>query len=185
MRDETVARSYAEALLELAASHGGPEAFVDPMETVARALDEDPRFRHFLATPRISASAKKAMLRRVFSDRVPRPFLNFLLVTVDKRRQRLLGEIAREYRALVDAHLGRIHVDVTLAREPGPEEVAQLSERLGAWLGGTAVPHIRVNPSLLGGAIIRTGDTIHDGSLRRRLDRVRRRLLTAELPART
>jgi len=58
----------------------------------------------------------------------------------------------------------------------------EMEERLTAALGKTAIPHVRIKPDILGGAIFRTGDTIYDGSLRRRLDGMRRRLLKANLP---
>lgn len=183
MRDETVARNYAEALLELAARGEGVEAFSTAVSEVARVLDEDPRFRAFLETPQVDAAAKKSVLRSAFAGRIPRSLLNFLLVTVDKRRQRLLPEIARQFQLLVDERLGRTHVEVTVSRELGDEELEALTRRLSGFLRSTAIPHVRVRPDILGGVILRTGDTIYDGSLRRRLERMRRNLLTADLPA--
>lgn len=183
MRDETVARNYAEALLELAERQEGVEAFSAGVADVARVLDEDPRFRAFLETPRIDASAKKEVIRSAFEGRVPRSLMNFLLVAVDKRRQRLLGLIAREFQLLVDERLGRTHVEVTVSRELGAGELTALTGRLSSLFGRTAIPHVRVRPDILGGVVLRSGDTIYDGSLRRRLDRMRHNLLNAELPA--
>lgn len=183
MRDQTVARSYAEALLELADRHEGLDAFSAAVELVARLLEEDPRFRLFLETPRVDASARKEVLRAAFADRVPRAFLNFLMVTVDKRRQRLLRSIAREFHRLVDERLGRAHVEVTAARELDPSELEEVARRVSALLQKQAIPHLRVRPEILGGIILRTGDTIYDGSVRRRLEGMRRALLGAGLPA--
>jgi F-type H+-transporting ATPase subunit delta len=183
VRDETVARNYAEALFELATRHEGLEVYGSGIETVARLLDEDGRFRLFLETPRIDAAAKKNVLRKAFGEALPRPLLNFLLITVDKRRQRLLRAIARQFHALVDEHEHRVHVEVTVARPLDDETLERVSARLSEILGMTAIPHVRVKPEILGGAVFRTGDTIYDGSLRRRLDRMRRQLLHAELPS--
>lgn len=183
MRDETVARNYAEALFELATRHEGVGVYAEGIDTVARLLDEDGRFRLFLETPRIDAAEKKKVLRAAFGEVFPRRLLNFLLITVDKRRQRLLREIARQFHALVDEHENRAHVEVTVARALDDETLARVTARLGEILGKTAIPHVRVKPEILGGAIYRTGDTIYDGSLRRRLERMRRRLLAAELPS--
>jgi F-type H+-transporting ATPase subunit delta len=183
VRDETVARSYAEALLELAERHGGLEPFLSAVELLAGALHEDPKFRLFLETPRIDEQAKKDVLRRTFQGRVPPAFLNFLLVVVDKRRQRLFGAVAKEFYALVDERMGRTHVDVTVSRPLGEEELGALTGQLSTLLDRKAIPHVRVDPGILGGVIIRAGDTIYDGSLRRRLDRMRTLLLQAELPA--
>ena len=182
MRDETVARNYAEALFELAERHEGVEAYGTGIETVARLIDENDNFRRFLQTPRIAVAQKKAVVRRVFGDALPAKLVNFLLITLDKRRQRLLREIAREYMSLMDQHFNRMHVEVTLARQFDQKSMEEMEERLTAALGKTAIPHVRVKPGILGGAIVRTGDTIYDGSLRRRLEGMRRRLLKADLP---
>jgi F-type H+-transporting ATPase subunit delta len=183
VRDETVARSYAEALFELARRHEGWEVFGAGISMVARLLDENPSFRLFLETPRVDASDKRAVVRKAFGGRVPTNLVNFLLVTIDKRRQRLLRKIAREYGALMDEHMNRAHVELTVARELDEPSMARVAERLTELLGKTAIPHQRVKPQILGGVVVRAGDTIYDGSLRRRLDRMRRRLLAAGAPS--
>jgi F-type H+-transporting ATPase subunit delta len=182
VRDETIARNYAEALFELAERHEGVEAYGTGVETVARLIDENDDFRLFLETPRIDVEQKKDVVRRVFSESLPSKLVNFLLITLDKRRQRLLRAIAREYMGLMDEHFNRIHVEVTLARRLDADSMEEMEKRLTAALGKTAIPHVRVKPSILGGAIFRTGDTIFDGSLRRRLEGMRRVLLKADLP---
>lgn len=181
MREQTVARNYAETLFELARKHEGLERYQEGIETVARLLEENPRFRTFLETPRIPAADKKAVVRKAFGGALPKPLLNFLLVVIDKRRQKLVRAIAREYHDIVDQHMNRVHAEVTLARALDPQGMKELVERLTALLGKTAIPHVRVKPDILGGVVVRAGDTIYDGSLRRRLDGMRRQLLAAEL----
>jgi len=183
VRDETVARNYAETLFALAQRHEGLDAFGQGIDTVALLLEEDPRLRLFLETPRISDESKKAVVREAFGGKVPAQLVNFLLITIDKRRQRLLRDIAREFHALVDEHLGREHVDVTVARPLDEATEALIAERLSGLLGTTAIPHVQVDPGILGGIVVRTGDTIYDGSVRRRLDGMRRQLLDASLPS--
>ena len=183
MRNETVARNYAEVLFELAERHEGLEPYGEAIDLVARMLDEDGRFRTFLETPRISDADRKAVVNHVFEDRVPEMFLHFLLITIDKRRQRLLRSIAQQYGLLVDQHLGREHVDLTVARGMDDDTLGAVSSMLSRILGRTAIAHVRVRPEILGGMIARTGDTIYDGSVRRRLEGLRRRLMGAELPS--
>ena len=182
MRDETVARNYAEALFELGERHEGVETYGEGIEVVAVLIDENDDFRRFLETPRIAVAQKKEVVRRVFGETLPARLVNFLLITLDKRRQRLLRVIAREYKGLMDEHFNRVHVEVTLARKFDEEAVEEMEKRLTVALGKTAIPHVRVKPGILGGAILRTGDTIYDGSLRRRLEGMRRVLLKADLP---
>lgn len=181
MREETVARNYAETLFALAERHEGVEAYQEALAAVVDILNQSPRLRGFLATPRIAAGDKKAVLRSALEGRVPRHFLSFVLVTVDKRRQALLDQIALGYHALLDEHRNRIHVEVTVARALDRATESRVAERLSELLRRTAVPHFRVHPELLGGVTVRAGDTVYDGSLKRRLEGMRRSLLTASL----
>jgi F-type H+-transporting ATPase subunit delta len=123
------------------------------------------------------------VVRRVFGDVLPTQLLHFLLITIDKRRQRLLRAIATEYATLLDAHEGRAHVEVTLARPMDEATRGLLAERLTEMLGKKAIPHLRVKPEIIGGIMMRTGDTIYDGSIRRRLEAMRHQLMHAQLPA--
>jgi F-type H+-transporting ATPase subunit delta len=182
VRDETVSKNYAETLFALATKHSQLGEYGAALETVARLLDEDPRFRMFLETPRIDDAARKEVVRRVFGASLPKNVVNFVLVTIDKRRQRLLRSIARQYNLLLDVHFGREHVEVTLARKADAATEELITQRLSTSLGREAIPHFRIKPEIIGGLVVRTKDTIYDGSIRRRLEGMRRRLLRAQLP---
>ena len=183
MRDETVARNYAETLFELARRNESIQEYGDALRMVAGLLEDDSRFRTFVETPRIDDENKKDVIRKVFRDKAPKQVLNFVLITIDKRRQTLLGEISDEYSLLLDHHMGREHVEVTVARPLDDTTANVVSEQLSKMLGRQAIPHIRVKPEILGGLVVRTGDMIYDGSVRRRLEGLRRRLLTVRIPS--
>ena len=142
--------------------------------------DHHPRIATFSKTKGCPVSGTP-LVRKAFGEALPVHVVNFLLVTIDKRRQRLLRTISSEYDALVDAHLGREHVEVTLARSADQDTEKVISARLSDVLGKQAIPHFRVRPEIIGGLVVRTGDTIYDGSIRRRLEGMRRRLLRAQL----
>jgi F-type H+-transporting ATPase subunit delta len=182
VRESTIARSYAEALYDLGERHGQVDAFAGALDTLAALRDAEPRLRRFLDTPKVEPAQKKRVLREALQGRVPPLFLNFLMVVFDKRRQRLLPEIAREYHAILDERLGRVHVQVTLAREPDERTEREIAADLTQVLGKTVIPHVRVDPRILGGIVVRYGDRVLDGSLRRRLVSLRRRLLYAGMP---
>ena len=183
MRDETVARNYAETLFELARRNESIQEYGDALGMVAGLLEDDSRFRTFVETPRIDDENKKDVIRKVFRDKAPKQVINFVLITIDKRRQTLLREISEEYSLLLDNHLGREHVEVTVARPLDDTTANVVSEQLSKMLGRQAIPHIRVKPEILGGLVVRTGDMIYDGSVRRRLEGLRRRLLTVRIPS--
>ena len=183
MRDETVARNYAETLFELARRNESIQEYGDALGMVAGLLEDDSRFRTFVETPRIDDENKKDVIRKVFRDKAPKQVLNFVLITIDKRRQTLLGEISDEYSLLLDHHMGREHVEVTVARPLDDTTANVVSEQLSKMLGRQAIPHIRVKPEILGGLIVSTGDLLYDRSERRRLEDLRRRLLTTRIPS--
>jgi F-type H+-transporting ATPase subunit delta len=179
-----VARSYAEALFELGQRHGAHDAFAHGLNTLTLLLESDPRIRGFLETPKIAVALKKRALRGALGGEVSPLFMNFVLVVLDKRRQRLLHGIAAAYRDLLDEKLGRLHVDVTLAHEPDEAAEQAIIAELTRITGRTVIPHIKVDPTLLGGIIVRYGDRVMDGSLRRRLISMRHRLLENAVLAR-
>lgn len=183
MRDTTIARSYAEALFELAERHEAYDDYASAFHQLVALIEREPSVRTFLESPKIEAAERKAVLRRTLEGRVPPLFLNFLLLVLDKRRQRLLSDMAREYDGLVDERFGRLHVQVTLAREPDERTEEDLRAELSRILGRKVIPHVHVDSRILGGLIVRYGDNVMDGSLRRRLAGLRRRLLGAALPA--
>lgn len=180
-----IARNYADTLLALAQRHGGDEAvesYGRAIEEVALLLRSERKVRDFLETPRVDAESKKRVLRDAFQGRVPEHLLRFLLVVVEKRRQGLLPQIADEYRALVDELRGRTRAEITLATQPSDELQRELVATLERKLGRNVLPTFRVDPSIVGGTILRVGDQILDGSVRRRLSALRRRLLEARMP---
>jgi F-type H+-transporting ATPase subunit delta len=180
-----IARNYADTLLALAQSQGGDEvvdAYARAIDDVAELLRREPRIREFLETPRVGVEAKQHAVRASFAGRVPEHFLRFLLIVVQKRRQALLGQIADEYHARVDRLRNRTRAEITLSREPSPELRRDLVNRLERRFAQTIVPTFRVDPSVIGGVIVRVGDQVLDGSVRRRLTLMRRRLLEARLP---
>ena len=183
MRGSIVARSYAEALFELGERSNAHDDFAHGLNTITTLLDSDPRVRAFLETPKIDVGAKRQALRNALQSQVSPVFLNFLLVVLRKRRQRLLHSIAAAYRDLLDEKLGRLHVQVTMAHEPDEQTEQTLVSELSRVLGRQVIPHITVDPALLGGVVVRYGDNVMDGSLRRQLLSLRHRLVEAALPA--
>ncbi len=113
------------------------------------------------------------------AKRAPERFLRFLEAVIRRGRQGLLPAIGREYLALVDHKFNRVHAGVTLAREPDAKLQAAVRRKLGDVLGKEVIPHFRTDAAILGGLIVRVGDRIMDGSLRRRLVALRHKLLSA------
>ncbi len=177
MREPTIARNYAETLLELARKSGDLGTWGELIDQVAGAMESDRRLRRFLESPRVSAQRKNEILFKAFEGPLPRTFVRFLQALVTHRRQMLIPVIAREYHDLVDQVEGRVHASVTIAREADGDDRELVTSQLSRVLGKKVVPHFYVNPSIIGGVVVRVGDTVLDGSVRRRLATLRSRML--------
>jgi F-type H+-transporting ATPase subunit delta len=178
MREPTIAKNYAEALIELARKGGNDLAkWGDLIDEVGNAMQADRTLYVFLESPRVAAAEKKRVLALALENQVPLGFLRFLQALVNNRRQMLIPEIAIQYHALVDVVENRVHASVTIARDGSPAERTLIAERLSKVVGKEVVPHFFVNPAILGGVIVRVGDTVMDGSVRKRLATLKGRML--------
>ncbi len=179
MRATTIARNYAEALLALARTANDLDGWGAAISAVGTATEEDPRLRNFLAAPQISAAQKNVIMGKAFGGTLPKPMVRFLQKVVLNRRQMLLPQIAVEYGNLVDEASGRIHAQVTLSREATDADRKAIATQLSRAFAKTVVPHVSVNPDILGGVVVRVGDRVMDGSVRKRLKTLRARIILA------
>lgn len=177
MRESTIARNYAEALLELARKAEDLRGWGMMIDNVANAVESDRRLRIFLESPRVSAKKKSEIFQKAYGQTLPRNFVRFLQALVDHRRQTMIPEIAHEYNDLVDQVEGRVHAAVTVAHEADENDKQVVTQQLSRALGKEVVPHFHVNPAILGGVVVRVGDTVLDGSVRRRLATLRNKML--------
>ncbi|MGH7651311.1 MAG: ATP synthase F1 subunit delta [Gemmatimonadaceae bacterium] len=177
MNDATIGRNYAETLLTLAKRENQQEQWAELIESIALVMAEDREFRLFLESPQIAAGRKIEILEKALDKRIPHLFLRFLETVILKRRQMVIPEIASEYRALIDESEDRVHATVIVAREPAGPERDALARQLSRLFGKKVIPHITLNPSILGGVIVKVGDTVMDGSVRRRLGTLKSRML--------
>ena len=177
MRNATIARNYAEALLELAKRAKDLRGWGGLINGIADAMRGDQTLRTFLETPRIDANTKNAVLRKALADRAPSKFVRFVESVVSHRRQMLFPEIAQEYMDLVDAAENRMHANVTVARTVDEKTQKLIADRLSKIFDKTVVPHVTIDDRILGGLVVRVGDTVMDGSIRRKLGTLRQKLL--------
>jgi F-type H+-transporting ATPase subunit delta len=178
MRDSTIARNYAETLLVLATRAKDLRGWGKMLTDVATAMRENPSLRLFLESPRVSATQKSDVIGKALTDRMPRLMLRFIQTLVMHRRQMLIPAIAEEYLNLVDAAEGRIHARVTVAKETDDAGRDAIASQLSRMFGKDVVPHLTVDPSIMGGVVVHVGDTVLDGSVKKRLASLRRKMLT-------
>lgn len=176
MRSATIARNYAEALFELGERSGQTLRYADLVDAVAAVVETTPEVQAFLMSPRVSKSEKSRLLAGGLRD-APGDFVRFLQAVVKRGRQYLLREITTEYHALLDLKLNRVRAGITLARPADDSLRRSIQDALGRWLGKEVIAAFSVDPEILGGAVVRVGERIHDGSIRRRMTKLRRQLV--------
>ncbi|HVC39288.1 MAG TPA: F0F1 ATP synthase subunit delta [Candidatus Dormibacteraeota bacterium] len=184
LRVPSTALHYAEAVFQLAEDEGGFEPWRQRLTHLRQLLEESDLGRT-IADPSLRVAQKLELCRAVL-ERDPaldRPGGNLLLVLVSSRRQALLAAIEAGYLQLVDKREGRVLAQLTTAVPVSAVEQTRLAEQLSRRLHLDVRFEAKVDPSLLGGAVVRVGDRVFDASLTTRLQRLRQDLLT-QVPSR-
>ncbi len=177
MREATIARNYAEALFQLGERTNDSERFGDLIEGVGGAIEADESIRVVLESPNVTKAAKQELLARALKNRAPDSFIRFLKAVIKRGRQGIIPAIARQYLELLDVKFDRVHASVAMARTPDQALREAVRKSLSEVLGKEVIAHYREDPGILGGVIVRIGDRVMDGSLRRRLKILRRQML--------
>jgi F-type H+-transporting ATPase subunit delta len=176
LRPVSIALNYAEALFALGEKSGRSDEYAGLLEAIASAVDTSPRAQSVLMSPKVTKTKKAEILAAALPG-APKEFVLFLTAVVKRGRQLLFGEMASQYRGLLDVKHKRVRAGITLARTPDAAMQASITQALEKALGMEVVAGFAVDPEILGGAVIRVGDRVLDGSVRRKLAQLRRQLL--------
>jgi F-type H+-transporting ATPase subunit delta len=179
-RRDTAARRYAEAAFEVAMRDRTLEPWRAELD-LAAAIVGDQRALDVLANPSVPIDRRSTAVTDMLGDRVSRPVLNLIHLMLRRGRIEELPRVAAEFRRLDDQRQGITHATATSAVELTPDEVRALTARLEQSTGGRIELDVQVDPSLLGGVVVRVGDRLIDGSVRGRLERLRNQLISGAL----
>lgn len=177
MREETVARRYASAFLDVSAKHGDMIGARDNIRLVADTVSADGRLNALLHTPQVPRERKSAALAESLKGRVSPATLAFLNLLTEKRRITLVPEIADEVERLVRERQNVARATAVSAEPLLPAQRDALKSALEHKTGKTIELTTEIDPTLLGGVLVRIGDTVMDGSVRGKLDRLREQLM--------
>jgi F-type H+-transporting ATPase subunit delta len=170
-------RMYARALYEAAHDKGRVDAVRAQLVELASAMETTPELEAFLSNPQLDPAAKAGVLEEVTSGADP-IVRNFVRVVASKGRAGQLRPIAEELEAIVDREQGRLSVELTTAYELDDAETAAIVSKIEEASGRTVEATRSVDPDLIGGLILQAGSLRVDASVRGRLDRLRRELVT-------
>jgi len=173
-----VDRVYANALFEAAQGQGKLEPVGEQLAQLVEAERAVPELRELLRNPQLDPRARRAALEDVLGG-TEELLRNFLLVLSDKGRAGQLEEIAAEFERLVAEAEGIVHAELTTAVELSDDEAQKLLEQIEQASGRKVEATRTVDPDLIGGIVLQVGSHRLDASVRGRLDRLRRQLVTA------
>jgi len=172
-------KRYAKALFELAQEQGIAAEVEGELAAIAEAVENTPEIRSFLTAPGISADRKVEAIAAALGGQASQIVLNTMGLLIQRGRQTEIPGLLEAYRRIAGEALRRVDAIVTSAQPLGEEELKKLAARFGELTGKTVRVKNVVDPSLLGGLTVRVGDTLYDGSLRGKLDRLSKQLQTS------
>jgi F-type H+-transporting ATPase subunit delta len=167
----TLARPYASAAFEMAKEQGDYDRWSQMLSFMA-AVAHDGELRRVLDSPRLSEEQAAEMFIAVCEDRIDDQGRNFIRLLAENRRLPLLPEITALFEFLRREAEGEIDAEVVSAQEISDEQKKAIAKALKERLGREVNLTTRTDEALLGGAVIRAGDLVIDGSIRGRLNRL-------------
>ncbi|CAM3838365.1 F0F1 ATP synthase subunit delta [Mesobacillus zeae] len=178
MSNPQIAKRYAQALFQVALEHQAVGTVGDELRVVKQVVESNPGLTSVLNSPKLSLGKKKEILKQAFAS--ASPFVqNLLMILVDRHREGHIAEVADKFIELANEEKG-IAEAVVYSVQPltGPQEEA-ISLGFAPKVGKLKLQIKNItDPNLLGGVKLRIGNRIFDGSLRGKLDRLERKLLS-------
>ena len=167
----TTGRPYARAVFELAREKGQFEKWSEMLGFMA-AVAHDPEMHALLDSPRLTSEQAAEMFNSVCAEHLDEEGRNFVKLLAENRRLVLLPEITALYDFYRSEAEGKVEAEVISAQEVTKQQLAMIAEALKTHLGREVKLLARTDSALLGGAIIRAGDLVIDGSIRGKLSKL-------------
>jgi len=170
-------RRYAQAAFELALERNELESWQKSLEKIAE-LTSDQELMPLLENPRLPFAVKKSLLQKRLGE-INLLAANLALLLTSKGLLRLAGDISKQYSYLLDVHRGIERAEVIAALALSDQDREAISRRLGEIVERKVVVDAQVDSSIIGGFIARIGDRLIDGSIRQRLEALKKNLVEA------
>jgi F-type H+-transporting ATPase subunit delta len=175
---EEIAQVYSRALFEVANEQSKLDEIREQLGEFADALAESHDLQVFLFSPYFATEEKKEGLRKAISGG-DEALMNFLDLLIEKHRMPVIFRIRRQFDELWEEENQLLPVDVTSAVELDPALVKELGERVREQTGRKVEVTAHIDPDILGGMVLRVGNSILDASIKNRLNQLRREVAKA------
>lgn len=167
----TYARAFADVVFD---QRLDPAKTLSQAQSIAQSVASSKELRDVWEAPSIPAAQKRGLLDAIVARQgLSRPVRNFLAVLIDHRRIAFLQPIVKQFEQELNQRLGFTEAEISSARELGESERHALEAQVERVTGRKVRARYVQDPSLLGGAIVKVGSTIYDGSVRGQLERIR------------
>jgi F-type H+-transporting ATPase subunit delta len=173
---EEIAQVYARSLFEVATEHDSLDVVREQLGEFADALDDSHELQMFFFSPYFSTEEKQDGLRRTVTE-ADENFLNFLSLLLENHRMPVIFRVRREYDRLWREANQLLAVSITSAVELDPSVADRVGDEIGRQTGRTVELTSAVDPEILGGIVVRVGNSIIDASIRTRLDNLRKQVV--------
>jgi F-type H+-transporting ATPase subunit delta len=172
---------YAQAFADVVVGTKAPaKAIMEQLNAVVELTESNTMLHQVWDNPSVAVEQKRRVLDAIVKELgAPRILRNFIAVIIDHRRIGLLPEIAKQFERELNDRLGVAEAEVTSARELSPQERSRIEQKVAALTGKTIKASYKTDQGLRGGAVIRVGSTIYDGSVRGQLQKLREQLVGA------
>lgn len=168
------AKRYAEAVFDIASGRESFDRWTSDLAAIS-AVAEDPELSKLLSSPALELKVKDGILARALPE-LSAEATNLAKLLLRKGRFMLAADIARYYRRMLNDHRGIATASVVSAVPLGSAELEAVARRLSAATGRKVIVELTVDPSIVGGIVARIGDQLIDGSVRGRLEALKKRL---------
>jgi F-type H+-transporting ATPase subunit delta len=175
---EEIARVYARSLFEVATERDKLDVVREELGQFADALDESRELQTFLFSPYFSTEEKKEGLAKAVTD-ADETTTNLLDVLLENHRMPVIFRIRREYDRLWEEANRLLPVEITSAVELDPSVAERIGDEIGRQTGRTVELTSSVDPDVIGGIVVRVGNSILDASIRTRLENLRKQVAKA------
>jgi F-type H+-transporting ATPase subunit delta len=175
---EEIAQVYSRSLFEVAKEHGKLDRIRDELAEFAGALEQNRELAVFFFSPYFSTEEKENGLRRAVVD-ADATLVNFLELLIEKHRMPVIFRVRRQFDVLYDREHKQLPVEVTSAVDLDATVVQALEQRIREQTGQNVQLESNVDPDILGGIVLRVGNSILDASIRHRLEQLRREVARA------
>ena len=173
------AKNYAQALSEsLSGDITLHETFLNEIKIINESFNQVKNIWEVFNNPSISTDEKKELIKKIFQGKINAKLLNFLFLLIDKKRFNLLPEIQNQFTKIVNKLKNTVIAEVQTASEIDPVMLEKLKQRLESIFTKNEKVTIetKVNPELIGGLLVKVEDLIYDGSIKGRLDDLKRKI---------